>query len=86
MTHLLNCNKVVQIIEVLILPQFFSLRDISGSKEAHVREPRVLMLNKDLNRGEIWWAVVVDEPGYVAVLVGIDAVSLTTVLCFLKVN
>jgi len=45
-----------------------------------VREPGVLMLDKDLDGGEIRRAVVVDEPGDVAVLVCIDAVSLSAIL------
>ena len=70
----------------MILPKFFALRDVPGCEEAHVRKPGVLVVNEHFDGDEVGRAVVVDEPGYVAVLVGIDAVSLTTVLCFLKVN
>jgi hypothetical protein len=45
-----------------------------------VGESRVLVLDKDLERDQVWGAVVVDEPSDVAVLVGVDAVRFTTIL------
>jgi len=64
----------------MFLPQLFSLRDIPRREEAHVGEPSVLMLDEHLDRGEVGRAVVVYEPGDVAVLVCVDAVRLAAIL------
>jgi hypothetical protein len=45
-----------------------------------VREPRVLVLHKHLEGAQVGRAVVVDEPGDVAVRIGVDAVCFASVL------
>jgi hypothetical protein len=62
------------------LPKLVSLRDVSGRKETHVGEPGILMIDEHLDGEEVGGTVVVDEPGDVAVLVGVNAVCLTAVL------
>ena len=45
-----------------------------------MRKPGVLVVNEHFDGDEVGRAVVVDEPSDVAVLVGVDAISLTAVL------
>ena len=45
-----------------------------------MRKPGVLMVHEHFDGDEVGRAVVVDEPSDVAVLVGVDAISLTAVL------
>ena len=49
-----------------------------------MRKPGVLVVNEHFDGDEVGRAVVVDEPSDVAVLVGVDAISLTTVLKTIK--
>ena len=45
-----------------------------------MRKPGVLVVHEHFDGDEVGRAVVVDEPSDVAILVGIDAISLTAVL------
>ena len=49
-----------------------------------MRKPGVLVVNEHFDGDEVGRAVVVDEPSDVAILVGIDAISLTAVLKTIK--
>ena len=63
-----------------ILPEFFPTGNISTSEEGHMRESRVLMFHEDLDGDEIGRAVVIDESGDVAVLVGVNTKGFATIL------
>ena len=49
-----------------------------------MRKPGVLVVNEHFDGDEVGRAVVVDEPSDVAILVGVDAISLTAVLKTIK--